>query len=154
MKEAAVEICTMQAVDVSAVAALAAGLSEAPAWPVEVYRAALDPAATVRRVALVARLNGVLVGFAVASIIAPEAELESIAVATCAQRLRVGRRLLAELCSKSGQLGVGEFHLEVRASNQSAIGFYRATGWRQVGERKRYYADPVEDALLFSLSLD
>ena len=43
--------------------------------------------------------------------------------------------------------------LEVRVSNARAQAFYQAQGWRQCGLRKRYYADPEEDALLLERKL-
>jgi ribosomal-protein-alanine N-acetyltransferase len=43
--------------------------------------------------------------------------------------------------------------LEVRASNQAALGFYRGQGFRETGRRPRYYADPEEDAVLMLLNL-
>ena len=48
---------------------------------------------------------------------------------------------------------VTEVLLEVRASNQQATAFYRALGFAESGRRLRYYADPVEDAVLMSLRL-
>jgi ribosomal protein S18 acetylase RimI-like enzyme len=41
-----------------------------------------------------------------------------------------------------------ELHLEVRASNQPAMGLYRACGWERCGLRAGYYPDG-EDAALF-----
>jgi ribosomal-protein-alanine N-acetyltransferase len=41
----------------------------------------------------------------------------------------------------------------VRSSNEQAIGFYSVCGFRVSGRRKRYYRDPVEDALLMEHSL-
>ncbi|WP_420236553.1 GNAT family N-acetyltransferase [Telmatobacter bradus] len=143
----------MQAADLEAVLALAAALQEAPHWPRAAYQDALNPAAAVQRVALVAEAGGELLGFVVASLLAPEAELESIAVARGAQRRGVGRILLAELCCKIGQFDVLELRLEVRAGNLQAIAFYQATGWTACGRRPRYYVDPVEDALLLLLTL-
>jgi len=49
---------------------------------------------------------------------------------------------------------VEELLLEVRASNGQALEFYRRRGFSQSGRRPRYYADPVEDALLLALPLD
>lgn len=143
-----VAVRPMQAADLDAVLALAAALKEAPHWPRPAYEAALDPAAAVRRVALVAEAQGALLGFAIASLLPPEAELESIAVSAAAQRRGVGRLLLSDLWSKIAQSGVHALRLEVRAGNRRAIAFYQATGWVECGRRPRYYADPVEDALL------
>ena len=50
--------------------------------------------------------------------------------------------------------GVGEVLLEVRASNQRALDFYRSLGWEETGRRPRYYADPEEDAVLMGLKLE
>lgn len=41
--------------------------------------------------------------------------------------------------------------LEVRPSNVSAVGLYKALGFREVGRRPRYYKKPTEDALLMTL---
>ena len=38
--------------------------------------------------------------------------------------------------------------LEVRASNTAAIACYRSLGFELAGRRKKYYANPVEDALV------
>jgi len=94
-----------------------------------------------------------VVGFLVALVLRPEAELETIAVAQAAQRRGVASLLLRALMQelKAGQ--VRELALEVRASNQAALRFYEAGGFRQAGQRPRYYADPEEDAVLLALKL-
>jgi ribosomal-protein-alanine N-acetyltransferase len=92
-------------------------------------------------------------GFAVASCVGEEAELESISVDQSTQRLGVGRRLLEALTGALRAESARRFLLEVRASNLYAIAFYSALGWVECGRRKRYYADPEEDALLLSLHL-
>ena len=43
--------------------------------------------------------------------------------------------------------------LEVRPSNEAAVGLYKAMGFREVGRRPRYYKKPTEDALLMTLFL-
>jgi ribosomal-protein-alanine N-acetyltransferase len=43
--------------------------------------------------------------------------------------------------------------LEVRRGNVAAIGLYHAFGFGQAGERKGYYRDTGEDALLFAAFL-
>jgi ribosomal-protein-alanine N-acetyltransferase len=40
--------------------------------------------------------------------------------------------------------------LEVRRSNEAAIALYRKYGFVQVGERRRYYDDNREDALIYT----
>ena len=143
----------MMAADVVRMAALAAGLEQAPHWPVAVFEAMLDPGALPRRIVLAAEDadagGGVLAGFAVASLTPPEAELESIAVAEAFQRKGIARRLLGELEARLRSGGVKTIWLEVRASNAGAQGLYRSLGFVESGRRPRYYADPVEDAVLY-----
>ena len=94
-----------------------------------------------------------VVGFAVASVVSPEAELETIAVAAEAQRRGVGERLLGALVEELRAERVAELLLEVRASNAAAIGFYRVRGFEEAGRRARYYAEPEEDAVLMRMKL-
>ncbi len=59
---------------------------------------------------------------------------------------RIGTCLLEELIRRSSQQGVRKIFLEVRRGNVPANRLYESHGFRQVGIRKQYYADPVEDA--------
>lgn len=97
--------------------------------------------------------SGRIVGFAVAGLVAPEAELETIAVSAKAQRQGVGALLLRALAEELRTERVTGLILEVRASNRAALGFYRAQGFIETGRRPRYYADPEEDAVLMGLNL-
>jgi ribosomal-protein-alanine N-acetyltransferase len=65
----------------------------------------------------------------------------------------VGRRLFAALAVELSAAAATSVHLEVRSSNAPALAFYAALGFEEVGRRPRYYADPVEDALLLRLGL-
>jgi [ribosomal protein S18]-alanine N-acetyltransferase len=49
---------------------------------------------------------------------------------------------------------VGAILLEVRKSNLAARGLYEKQGFREVGRRRTYYADPEEDAILYALRFD
>jgi ribosomal-protein-alanine N-acetyltransferase len=145
----------MSASDVEHVLEIAGSLPEAPHWPSSAYLAALDPAGSPRRIALVATAGdgGTVVGFLVAGVVAPEAELETIAVAGEVQGHGIGKMLLLALSEELGRDGIDVVHLEVRASNERALGFYRAMGFAEAGRRTRYYADPEEDAVLMGLKL-
>jgi ribosomal-protein-alanine acetyltransferase len=99
------------------------------------------------------RAGWVVVGFVVAAIVAGEAELETIAVGEAEQRRGVGGRLLESLVEELRDQQVRNVNLEVRASNRRAIGFYGTHGFKESGRRKRYYADPEEDAVLMRLAL-
>jgi ribosomal-protein-alanine N-acetyltransferase len=142
----------MLAQDIDWVIAIASGLPTAPQWGGSIYERAVL-AQDGLRIALVAELSGEVVGFAVALVIAPEAELESIGVAADSQRLGVGRSLLGELVGELLQSEVTALDLEVRESNRTAVQFYARAGFLQVGRRTRYYREPDEDALLLRLAL-
>jgi [ribosomal protein S18]-alanine N-acetyltransferase len=145
-----VEIRDLRESDLATVIALAELLEDAPDWPPEIYAALLRPGAARPRIVLVAgdTRGGEVLGFVVASLAPPEAELESIAVAPLVQRQGIGRRLLASLVTQLRTSGIGELHLEVRASNHAALAFYGAQNFNQIGVRPRYYTDPEEDAIL------
>jgi [ribosomal protein S18]-alanine N-acetyltransferase len=141
----------MRAADIDRVVEIAAGRREAPQWQRGVYLTAIDPEAVPLRAAFVAEdREGVIAGFAVASITAPEAELETIAVAARFERRGIARRLFDQVQNALRDAEVKSALLEVRASNFPALGLYRSLGFEETGRRPRYYADPVEDAVLMS----
>lgn len=90
-------------------------------------------------------------GFLIGRIIADEAELLTIAVAPDARRTGTGRALMAEFNATSRDKGAATAFLEVAADNHAALALYRATGWQQVGQRRRYYG-PDLDAIVMRLS--
>jgi tRNA threonylcarbamoyladenosine biosynthesis protein TsaB len=142
--------------DLKEVLEIAESLMEAPRWTRANYVAALDSNALPRRIALVTEgaQPGKVTGFAVASLLPPQAELETIAVAAESQRRGMGRQMLDEMVEKLRLAGVREVILEVRASSQPALGLYRRLGFVETGRRPRYYQAPEEDAVLMSLGLE
>jgi [ribosomal protein S18]-alanine N-acetyltransferase len=154
-EESSVWIRSMMAADLDRVVEIAAALDDAPQWPRRVYESVLA-SSSPRRIAFVAEDSGTgaVVGFAVASLIAPEAELETIVVAAGFQRRGVARRLFEAMADDLGRWQVREVLLEVRQSNVAAQGFYRSVGFVEEGRRPGYYADPIEDAVLMRLRLN
>jgi ribosomal-protein-alanine N-acetyltransferase len=152
---AQIRIRRMALADLDPVIELARGLPAAPHWPRSAYLAALDPEAAPPRIALVAEdeETGVVQGFAVTSLLPPQAELETIAVAAEVQRRGLARRILIAMADELRTARVTEVLVEVRASNSPALAFYRAQGFAVTGHRPRYYADPIEDAVLLDLLL-
>ncbi len=63
------------------------------------------------------------------------------------RRRRIATALLADLLRRIDSRGA-RFTLEVRASNQAAIGLYERFGFRAAGRRRRYYQDNGEDAVV------
>ena len=143
----------MEGTDLDRVMEVAASTKNAPKWTREAYLAAIDPAGSPRRIALLARESEETAGFSVASFILPQAELEAIVTAVPFQRRGVARNLVDFVVKYLRAEGVSEVLLEVRASNLPALAFYRAAGFVESGKRPRYYAEPVEDAILMRLEL-
>jgi [ribosomal protein S18]-alanine N-acetyltransferase len=153
-----VRIRQMTATDLGRVLEIAASLPDSPHWPESAYLDALNPESTPRRIALVASRSdpagsSLVEGFTVASLLQPQAELESIAVAAGSQRRGLGHMLFDALMNELRKGGVLQVTLEVRKSNHAALAFYRRAGFVQTGTRRAYYADPVEDAVLMQLDL-
>ena len=89
-----------------------------------------------------------LLGYVVALVVAPDAEIADLAIAPSARRRGIGRALLTRSLDELAALAVRQVHLEVRESNVAARTLYESTGFRPVGRRRGYYRQPVEDALL------
>ena len=86
-----------------------------------------------------ARLDGEVTGFALARVVAQEAELLLLAVCRDSQRAGVGAALLERFIEDARARGADQFHLEVRDGNP-AVSLYRRAGFREVGRRRRYYS--------------
>jgi ribosomal-protein-alanine N-acetyltransferase len=150
-----VRIRPMTPADLDRVIEIERSLEQAPHWSRETWIAALNPLAALNRIALLAEdpRSKNVAAFAVASLLPPQAELEMIAVAPELQRHGLARLLFATLTNELQTRQVTEVSLEVRASNRPALALYRHLSFLETALRPRYYADPVEDAVLMSLRL-
>lgn len=126
---------------------------EAPHWGEAEYRAALDDGVAVRRCLMVAEVEGRLAGFAVGKVAAGVGELESVAVASEERRRGVGRALCLAVMEWCRGQNAQTMELEVRAGSLGAIALYEGLGFVAAGLRRRYYREPVEDALLMQMEL-
>ncbi len=97
--------------------------------------------------------QGRLVGYAMSVRAGDEGEILNIAVDESARGQGAGRAMLDELLEDLRLNGVRQVFLEVRRSNQAAIGLYRGAGFRPLGVRPGYYGRPREDALTMVLEL-
>ena len=135
---------------------LRCGLSQ---WGWEAYYAELQ--VRNRKLMLVARLCGLpsnhrtgsIVGYIVARLIAGELHINNVAVHEDHRRRGIGAVLLKKILAKGEQLGGAVAFLEVRAGNLAAQALYEGRGFRVVGQRRKYYYDPVEDALVMSVQI-
>lgn len=77
-----------------------------------------------------------------------EAEVLQIAVKKAYQGQSIASALFAQLPTDK------EIFLEVRKSNQRAQAFYKKEKMAVIAERKAYYHDPVEDAIIMKREVD
>lgn len=94
-----------------------------------------------------------VVGFAVLYLSGREGDLANLASASSARRAGVGRQLLEHVLEAARARGAQTIFLEVRESNGAARALYSSAGFVDVGRRKKYYARPVEDALVLKKEL-
>lgn len=85
--------------------------------------------------------------------VADEAEIASVCVDPAYRRLGGGTKLLQTLLRQARLSGAQNVYLEVRASNQAAQELYRGAGFECIGVRKRYYTNPLEDAVLMRCNI-
>ena len=77
-----------------------------------------------------------------------ESDMMNLAVLPQYRRCGVGTELVRELISRLKDRQVHSLTLEVRQSNEEAIGLYKKMDFQQVGCRPNYYQNPREDALI------
>ena len=101
------------------------------------------------------RQDGTPAGFAMARMVADEAELLLIGVRPRFRGRGVARKLLNRICVTAASLDARKLHLEMREGNE-AEHLYRNSGFEPVGRRKRYYrgrSGKKYDAITWSLIL-
>ncbi len=95
--------------------------------------------------------DGRPIAYVIGRLIAPEGEIYRIAVDEAFRRRGVGFRLLSFALKTERGRGLEATFLEVRKSNIPARRLYKAYGFTEIGERKNYYKNPTEDAILMLL---
>jgi [ribosomal protein S18]-alanine N-acetyltransferase len=93
-------------------------------------------------------------GFAAFWKVLDEMHINNLAIHPDLRERGLGRRLLAGVLAAAYGMGVRRATLEVRRSNLAAQRLYAAAGFRVVGVREGYYAQPVEDALVLSTAVE
>ena len=95
-----------------------------------------------------------LAGFSCLMSFADEGEILNIAVKTSARKRGIGQLLMDAMLNEGTANGVRDFYLEVRESNTAARHLYEKNGFLILGVRRRYYAKPVEDAIVMRKSAE
>ncbi len=135
-----------------ALAALHAGLFD-PAWDSASFASLMQQPGSL---ALVASEGAQPVGFILGRVVADEAEILSLGVASDWQRRGIAAQLVAGLTKLAAERGASRIFLEVAADNHPARQLYLAQGFSEVGRRAAYYERPHglrADALIMALSL-
>ena len=92
--------------------------------------------------------DGRLGAFCVCWMLFDELHINTLAVAQVERRRGLATSLMRHVFVEAVARGVRRATLEVRASNQAALGLYERLGFQVTATRHRYYNNPEEDALI------
>jgi ribosomal-protein-alanine N-acetyltransferase len=125
------------------------------AWGWDAYHKELQsPEDVIMLVAKVGNEGHAIAGFIVSRLVAAELHINNVAVRPESHRRGIAAQLLTAVLREGRRNGAHLAFLEVRAGNAAAQGLYLRCGFQVTGRRRRYYNQPVEDALLMSLLLE
>ena len=103
---------------------------------------------------LVCRIDNIIIGFIIFSVIRKEIHLLNIAVHFEHQKKGVGSLLMDSMLKQASVMGVSKVYLEVRSKNEKAILFYKKYNFIQDAVRVNYYTgENSDDAVLMSLAI-
>lgn len=97
---------------------------------------------------IVAEEDGEIAGYMGYWVIAGECNINNVAVSPLHRRKHIGSAIIEAMINSCSEAGISRFTLEVRKSNDAAINLYRKYGFKAFGERKGYYEDNGEDAVI------
>jgi ribosomal-protein-alanine acetyltransferase len=143
-------IRNVDATDLERVRTLLASVPEAAPWSADYSQLALHGDLSVR----VAEEEGIVRGLVVFRTMVDEAEILNLAVDSTRRRRGIGSRLIKDALAASKTAGVKRIFLEVRDSNDAARKFYLRMGFTEVGRRRKYYSEPMEDALVLARTVE
>ncbi len=92
--------------------------------------------------------DGTVAGFSCLMAYGEEGEILNIAAHPEMRRQGIGQMLMDAMLAEGTENGVRDFYLEVRESNAAARHLYDKNGFEALGIRKRYYTNPVENAII------
>ena len=96
-----------------------------------------------------------VVGYSILSVAAGEAHILNLCVDPSFRQRGYGEQLLNAIIEHAEAVGVQEMFLEVRPSNEKAIGLYSKKGFRKIAYRPAYYqaTEGREDAAVYAKNL-
>ena len=89
-----------------------------------------------------------VLGYVVAWFAGGQGEIANLAVDPDSRERGIGSALLDAALDEARRQRTDEVFLEVRSSNLRARQLYESRGFAEVGRRRRYYRQPVEDAVI------
>ncbi len=99
---------------------------------------------------LVATENDEVIGYIGMSVVIDEGYIFNVAVKENHRKKGAATALVNELVTYGKKNNFYFITLEVRESNEKAKSLYSKFGFVKVGERKDYYSDPKENAILMT----
>lgn len=99
---------------------------------------------------LVAKEENEVIGYIGMSIVIDEGYIFNVAVRESYRNKGVATALINELVTYGKKNNFSFITLEVRKSNLPAISLYTKFGFLKAGERKDYYSNPKENAILMT----
>lgn len=99
---------------------------------------------------LVAKEENEVIGYIGMSIVIDEGYIFNVAVRESYRNKGVATALINELVTYGKKNNFSFITLEVRESNLPAISLYSKFGFIKAGERKDYYSNPKENAILLT----
>lgn len=120
-------------------------------WSEETFRALVDRSGVEL---WVAEWGDRLAAYAILWRVLDEGELANIAVRSDLRGRGIGSSLLGRMLEVARDSGIRSLYLEVRESNELAREMYARRGFQEIGVRKGYYEEPLEDARVLKKSLE
>lgn len=139
-------ITAMKTEDIPAVTELEKQCFSQP-WSAQVLEAELQ---NPNSIFLVAKQDEQLAGYVGMHRVLDEGYLFNVAADSSFRRQGVASALMKRLLDYAKETRLGFLTLEVREGNCPAIALYQKLGFGEVGRRKQFYANPVEDAVLMT----
>ena len=99
---------------------------------------------------LCAEQEGAVIGFVALRLVADTCEILNVAVDPAYTRQGIGKALLQQAITWVTTRGARYVTLEVGRANLPAQRLYQQAGFKQIGERKKFYSEQ-EDALILGL---
>jgi ribosomal-protein-alanine N-acetyltransferase len=146
---ARVSLRVAQPGDIRALAAAEHECFEDP-WPGPYFASELVAPARFHRVLVTA--DGALAAYLFTAWQYLDLHVLKVATLPAYRRQGLGRRLMEIAENHARQVGGESLTLEVRTTNEPAIGLYQALGYEPAGVRPGYYAD-LSDALVMTKSI-